>query len=48
VEVDADAAYDIIDELILKYQTTTSHVQLAIEDSFKRLLNPAISKKLCS
>jgi uncharacterized protein len=46
VEVDVDAAYDIIDELILKGQNkTTSHVQIAIEDSFKRLLNPAISNE---
>ena len=46
VEVDVDAAYDIIDALILKSQNkTTPHVQLAIEDSFKRLLNPAISNE---
>ena len=46
VEVDIDEAYDIIDELILKAQNkTTPHVQLAIEDSYKRLLNPAISNE---
>ena len=46
VEVDIDEAYDIIDELILKSQnSTTPHVQLAIEDSYKRLLNPAISNE---
>ncbi|WP_140485408.1 Tex family protein [Flavobacterium sp. GSA192] len=46
VEVDIDEAYDIIDELVLKGQnTTTPHVQLAIEDSYKRLLNPAISNE---
>ena len=46
VEVDIDEAYDIIDELVLKAQNaTTPHVQLAIEDSFKRLLNPAISNE---
>ena len=46
VEVDIDEAYDIIDELVLKGQNkTTPHVQLAIEDSFKRLLNPAISNE---
>ncbi|HJS00147.1 MAG TPA: Tex family protein [Flavobacterium sp.] len=47
VEVDINEAYDIIDELVLKSQnTTTSHVQLAIEDSYKRLLNPAISNEV--
>lgn len=46
IEVDTDEAYDLIDEIILKKQSnSTSHVQLAIEDSFKRLLNPAISNK---
>nr|WP_288837672.1 Tex family protein [uncultured Flavobacterium sp.] len=46
VEVDIDEAYDIIDELVLKGQNaTTPHVQLAIEDSYKRLLNPAISNE---
>ena len=46
VEVDIDEAYDIIDELILKGQSpATPHVQLAIEDSYKRLLNPAISNE---
>ena len=46
VEVDIDEAYDIIDALVLKSQNkTTPHVQLAIEDSYKRLLNPAISNE---
>src|SRR6187431_555824 len=46
VEVDIDEAYDIIDELVLKGQNpSTPHVQLAIEDSYKRLLNPAISNE---
>ena len=46
IEVDTDDAYDIIDELILKNQSSaTPHIQLAIEDSFKRLLNPAISNE---
>ncbi|MGA9636990.1 Tex family protein [Flavobacterium sp.] len=46
VEVDIDAAYDLIDELVLKGQSpATPHVQLAIEDSYKRLLNPAISNE---
>ncbi|MBC7438571.1 MAG: RNA-binding transcriptional accessory protein [Flavobacterium sp.] len=43
VEVEIDEAYDIIDELVLKGNNkTTPHIQLAIEDSYKRLLNPAI------
>ncbi len=46
IEIDIDEAYDIIDELILKSQNNaTTHVQLAIEDSYKRLLNPAISNE---
>jgi uncharacterized protein len=46
VEVDIDDAYSIIDEIVLKGQSaSTSHVQLAIEDSYKRLLNPAIANE---
>ncbi|MEO8254363.1 MAG: Tex-like N-terminal domain-containing protein, partial [Flavobacterium sp.] len=46
VEVDIEEAYDIIDELVLKGQSpSTPHIQLAIEDSYKRLLNPAISNE---
>ena len=46
VEVELEEAYDMIDELVLKGQNkTTSHMQLAIEDSYKRLLNPAISNE---
>eukprot|EP00731_Ephydatia_muelleri_P032976 g32976.t1 len=46
VAVDSDDAYDIIDELVLKKQSpSTPHLQLAIEDSYKRLLNPAISNE---
>ena len=46
VEVDMDDAYAIIDEIVLKGQSpSTPQVQLAIEDSFKRLLNPAISNE---
>ncbi|SHF99684.1 uncharacterized protein SAMN05444396_103326 [Flavobacterium segetis] len=46
IEVDIEEAYDLIDEIILKKQSNfTSHIQLAIEDSFKRLLNPAISNE---
>ncbi|AYN05838.1 Tex family protein [Flavobacterium sp. 140616W15] len=46
VEVDIDEAYDVIDELVIKGQNnTTPHIQLAIEDSYKRLLNPAIGNE---
>lgn len=46
VEADIDEAYDLIDELMLKGQSpSTSHVQLAIEDSYKRLLQPAIANE---
>ncbi|MCV9932315.1 RNA-binding transcriptional accessory protein [Flavobacterium sp. LS1R47] len=46
IEVDIDEAYDIIDELVIKGQNnTTPHIQLAIEDSYKRLLNPAIGNE---
>jgi protein Tex len=46
-EVDIDEAYDLIDEIIIKNANSPSisHVQLAIEDSYKRLLNPAISNE---
>ncbi len=47
IEVDIDEVYDIIDELILKRQNdTTPHIQLAIEDSYKRLLQPAIANEI--
>ncbi|KQB43350.1 S1 RNA binding domain protein [Flavobacterium daejeonense] len=46
VETDLDEVYDIIDELVLKGQSpATPHVQLAIEDSYKRLLQPAIANE---
>ncbi len=46
IEVDIDEAYDIIDEIILKRQNdTTPHIQLAVEDSYKRLLQPAIANE---
>ena len=50
VEVDSEnsgaEALEIIDELIIKKNNdTTLHLQLAIQDSFKRLLNPAISNE---
>ncbi len=50
VEVDSEnsgaEAFEIIDELIIKRNNdTTPHLQLAIQDSFKRLLNPAISNE---
>ncbi|WP_289663991.1 Tex family protein [Flavobacterium panacagri] len=46
IDVDIDDAYDVIDEIIIKKQNnTTAHLQLAIEDSYKRLLNPAIGNE---
>ncbi len=46
ITVDIDDAYDVIDSLILKEEnSSTPHIQLAIEDSFKRLLDPAISNE---
>ena len=47
IEVDINQAYDLIDEIIIKNSNSPSipHVQLAIEDSYKRLLNPAISNE---
>ncbi len=47
IETDIDETYDLIDELVIKNNNSPSisHVQLAIEDSFKRLLNPAISNE---
>jgi protein Tex len=46
-DIDIDEAYDLIDEIIIKNSNSPSisHVQLAIEDSYKRLLNPAISNE---
>lgn len=46
IEVESEEAVAIIDELIIKKQNdTTSHLQLAVEDSYKRLLYPAISNE---
>jgi uncharacterized protein len=47
IENDIDETYDLIDELIIKNRNSPSisHVQLAIEDSYKRLLHPAISNE---
>jgi protein Tex len=46
-DIDIDEAYDLIDEIIIKNNNSPaiSHVQLAIEYSYKRLLNPAISNE---
>jgi uncharacterized protein len=42
-----EEALDIIQEIIIKKKNdTTPHLQLAIEDSLKRLLNPAISNEV--
>lgn len=47
-ETDLDETYDLIDEIIIKNSNSPaiSHVQLAIEDSYKRLLQPAISNEV--
>ncbi|QLC66840.1 RNA-binding transcriptional accessory protein [Flavobacterium sp. LPB0248] len=46
IDVDIDDAYDVIDDIIIKKQNnSTAHLQLAIEDSYKRLLNPAIGNE---
>jgi protein Tex len=48
IEVDIDETYDLIDNLIIKNSNSPaiSHVQLAIEDAYKRLLQPAISNEV--
>jgi len=46
IEVEPEEALEIIEELIIKKKNdTTPHLQLAIEDSYKRLLYPAISNE---
>ncbi|MFY0482461.1 Tex family protein [Flavobacterium sp. PLA-1-15] len=46
VEAENDEALDIIEEIIIKKNNdTTPHIQLAVEDSYKRLLHPAISNE---
>jgi protein Tex len=46
VEVETEEALEMIDEIIIKKNNdTTPHLQLAIEDSYKRLLNPAIANE---
>ena len=46
LDVEIDDAYEIIDDIVLKNDNdATPHMQLAIEDGYKRLLNPAISNE---
>ena len=47
IEIDLEETYDLIDGIIIKNTNSPSisHVQLAIEDSYKRLLHPAISNE---
>lgn len=47
IEIDIEETYDLIDGIIIKNSNSPSisHVQLAIEDSYKRLLHPAISNE---
>ena len=48
IEVDINETYDLIDNLIITNSNSASisHLQLAIEDSYKRLLQPAISNEV--
>ena len=48
IETDSDETYDLIDNIIISNPNSPSisHVQLAIEDSYKRLLYPAISNEI--
>jgi uncharacterized protein len=48
VSVDSDETYDLIDEIVIKNSNSPaiSHMQLAIEDACKRLLNPSISNEV--
>jgi len=47
IEIDLEETYDLIDGIIIKNSNSPSisHVQLALEDSYKRLLHPAISNE---
>ncbi|MFZ4105188.1 Tex family protein [Flavobacterium sp.] len=47
IDIELEETYDLIDEIIIKNSNSPSisHVQLAIEDSYKRLLHPAISNE---
>ena len=48
IEVDIDQVYHVIDQLIITNPNAPciSHLQLAIEDGYKRLLAPAISNEV--
>ncbi|WP_306351245.1 Tex family protein [Flavobacterium sp. '19STA2R22 D10 B1'] len=46
IDVDSDESVELIQQVVLKNKTEAAgHVQLAIEDSYKRLLGPAISNE---
>jgi uncharacterized protein len=46
IDVEADEALDFIENEIIKSNNdTTQHIELAIKDSYKRLLEPAISNE---
>ena len=46
IEVEKEEAIELIEELIIKKKNeTTPHLKLAIQDSYKRLLAPAISNE---
>ena len=46
IDIDKEEAIDFIEKEIIKYNNdTTQHLKLAIKDSYKRLLEPAISNE---
>ncbi|AWI25090.1 Tex family protein [Flavobacterium pallidum] len=46
IETDPEEAFDLVSQIIIKkHNDTTPHIQLAIGDSLKRLLLPAISNE---
>lgn len=46
IDVENEEAFDLVSQIIIKKNNdTTPHIELAIEDSLKRLLSPAISNE---
>ncbi len=46
IDIENEAAFDLVSQIIIKKNNdTTPHITLAIEDSLKRLLSPAISNE---
>lgn len=48
IEVDTEEAFDLMDSIVIKNKNSPSfsHLKLAIEDSYKRLLQPSISNEV--